>query len=122
MRIKEERERLGIKQTPFAKRIGISQPALSDLENGISKSSTYLPTIAKELGVSAYWLETGKGPKTPSSNAGWPFSIGHDEYMRIDESARKVFDAQISLLEASIKEAYEQSQMRAKESGNPDAA
>ena len=39
--------------------VGITQSALSQLENGLVTSSSHLPSIAKYLGVDSYWLQTG---------------------------------------------------------------
>ncbi|MFD2013900.1 LexA family protein [Acinetobacter vivianii] len=41
--------------------VGITQSALSQLETGLVSSSSHLPSIAKFLGVDAYWLQTGEG-------------------------------------------------------------
>lgn len=43
----------------------MTQGTLSELETGESKSSTLLPSMAAALGVSALWLETGKGSMFP---------------------------------------------------------
>ncbi|PRC92642.1 helix-turn-helix domain-containing protein [Solimicrobium silvestre] len=60
-RIKELRTLKKISQAALGKRVGISAPAISDLESGKSVSSTKLPMIASVLGVNALWLETGRG-------------------------------------------------------------
>lgn len=53
------------KTKDFAKKVGIAQSTLSELELGDSASSTHLPAIANAAEVSAYWLQTGKGEKYP---------------------------------------------------------
>lgn len=62
-RIRAEREAQDISRSELAKCAGIAPTTLSNLELGLSKSSTALHKIARRLGVQADWLETGKGPK-----------------------------------------------------------
>lgn len=50
-------------QKALADKIGIRQPSLSELENGESQGSVYLPQIASVLGVNPLWLATGKGTR-----------------------------------------------------------
>lgn len=66
-RVRIARKEKQLTQGQLAAKVGIRQPTLSDLENGESTSTTYLATIAAALGVSALWLETGKGPKVPEA-------------------------------------------------------
>lgn len=65
-RIRAERERQEISREDLAKAAGISRTTLSDLELGYSKSTTALHKIAARLGVSASWLEQGRGRKEAS--------------------------------------------------------
>jgi phage repressor protein C with HTH and peptisase S24 domain len=62
-RIRDERERYNISRVKLAKAAGIAVSTLSDLELGLSKSTTKLHHIAASLGVRPEWLETGRGPK-----------------------------------------------------------
>lgn len=62
-RVKEARELRKLSQTALAKKIGIKQPTLSQLESGDSTRTSFLPQIAAECRVNALWLETGKGPR-----------------------------------------------------------
>lgn len=59
-RLKEARKKAGRSQKDVVEAVGITQSALSQLENGIVTSSSHLPSIARFLNVSAYWLQTGK--------------------------------------------------------------
>ena len=59
-RLKESRERRGLKQREVAEAVGITQPSYSDLESGKAAKSGYLTQIAICLGVSPEWLITGK--------------------------------------------------------------
>lgn len=60
-RVKRARKHAGLNQRDLAKAIGITQPSLSELERGESRSSAYLIQIASVCGVDASWLATGKG-------------------------------------------------------------
>lgn len=62
-RLKEERESKSLTQKALAKKSGCSQTTIADIERGRNDASAKLPTIASVLGLNAYWLETGKGPK-----------------------------------------------------------
>ncbi|MBR7679994.1 helix-turn-helix domain-containing protein [Acinetobacter nosocomialis] len=65
-RLKEARKKAGKSQKDVVAAVGITQSALSQLETGLVNSSSHLPSIAKFLGVDAYWLQTGEGK--PSLN------------------------------------------------------
>ena len=64
-RIKEVREHLGLSQTEFGKRLGISRDAVSNLEyNRLKKPEQKEPIIkliCREFGVNETWLRTGEG-------------------------------------------------------------
>lgn len=62
-RLKEARNATGMSQAQLAKKIGISQATIGDIERGRNQGSTYLLDIAKALSVNPTWLETGKGRK-----------------------------------------------------------
>lgn len=62
-RVREARKDAGLTQQQLAAKVGIKQSTLSELENGDSAGTGYVATMASALGVSALWLETGKGPK-----------------------------------------------------------
>ena len=60
--IKKLREHLGLTQTKFAERIGITQSTIAMVETGKSKISRQaLLAISREFGVRLKWLETGEG-------------------------------------------------------------
>lgn len=67
-RIKECRKEAKLTQKQLAEKIGIRQSTLSELENGESAGTTLTATFAKELRVSALWLETGRGEKRSEQN------------------------------------------------------
>lgn len=64
-RIRTERLRRGWAQEELARKAGISRSTVADLEGGHSRATARLLNIAKALGVTPQWLETGKGPREP---------------------------------------------------------
>lgn len=61
-RIKELRKKLGLNQTEFGKRIGLSQNSISYMEKTPGDSSEQtIKMICHEFGVSEQWLRTGEG-------------------------------------------------------------
>lgn len=63
-RIKESRERKTLSQSELARRLGVSQPTVSDWENGKTEPSVdNLRTLAVELDVWFEWIVTGRGPR-----------------------------------------------------------
>jgi phage repressor protein C with HTH and peptisase S24 domain len=81
-RVKQARKALGLTQTELAKRSSLKQSSISDLEVGKSQGTTYLASLAATLGVSALWLETGKG-----SMAG---EMSSDDVLAMVPGARRV--------------------------------
>lgn len=69
-RIKEARRAVKLTQKELAKKVGMAQASLSELETGESQSTTMIASFAAVLGVSALWLETGKGPMVEGVDAG----------------------------------------------------
>lgn len=63
-RVKACREEAGLSQRAVAAKIGITQGALSQLENDRYPSTSYVAQLAKLFGVSPLWLATGQGRKT----------------------------------------------------------
>ena len=57
-------------QQELCTKVGMRQSTLSELERGDSASTTLIASFAHALGVTALWLETGKGPKYPTLPAG----------------------------------------------------
>ena len=64
-RLKQVRKELGLTQIELAARVGLKQSTLSDLELGKSAGTTNLAVVANAIGVSALWLETGRGERAP---------------------------------------------------------
>jgi transcriptional regulator with XRE-family HTH domain len=51
VRVRHYRERLGLSQDELAIRVGAAQQTIQSLESGKIRKSTFLPLIAKELGI-----------------------------------------------------------------------
>ncbi len=64
-RVKYFRERLGLSQDELAVRVGAAQQTIQSLESGKIRKSTFLPHIAKELGVDSDTLIFGNEQFTP---------------------------------------------------------
>jgi transcriptional regulator with XRE-family HTH domain len=60
-RIRAARKNAKLTQAELAAKVGMKQGSLSELETGESTGTTLVASIAAALGVSALWLETGKG-------------------------------------------------------------
>jgi transcriptional regulator with XRE-family HTH domain len=62
-RVRALRKSRGLTQVVLAKRVGVSQPAISDIERGDTTAmlGPTLSELAKALGTNADWLLTGKG-------------------------------------------------------------
>ena len=60
-RLLQARSASGMTQGELAEAVGITQPSYSALERDISKSTSKIGSLARLLGVDAYWLETGEG-------------------------------------------------------------
>jgi len=58
-RVRHYRERLGLSQDELAVRVGAAQQTIQSLESGRIRKSTFLPQIAKELGVDFDVLQFG---------------------------------------------------------------
>lgn len=68
-RIREARRAAKLTQKELAQKVGMAQASLSELETGESQRTTLTATFAAALGVSALWLETGKGAMAADSQA-----------------------------------------------------
>jgi transcriptional regulator with XRE-family HTH domain len=94
-RIKEVRERLNISQPELSRKSGISQQALSNLEQRDSKTSEWAPHIADALGVSLRWLLTGSG--RPEDMDRWPFGrVDRARWDRASDEDRSYVQAMVN--------------------------
>jgi transcriptional regulator with XRE-family HTH domain len=61
-RIKTLRKKIKLTQSEFAKKIGVTESAICNYENGKRAiSEQTLRSISREFNVNIVWLETGKG-------------------------------------------------------------
>jgi len=65
-RVKMRRMELGLSQEKLGQRAGLTQPTISALEKNRAHTSGSLASIAAALGVSALWLESGRGEMVPA--------------------------------------------------------
>lgn len=66
-RLKAARKERKLTQTRLAEIAGLSQTTISDIERGRNTSSKELPMLAAALGVSSFWLATGRGARADSA-------------------------------------------------------
>lgn len=65
-RIKSLRKQLGLNQSEFAARIGVSQTAVAAWEAGTrNPMDAIIQSICREFGVSERWLRSGEGEMFP---------------------------------------------------------
>lgn len=62
-RLKEARHAANLSQEALARRAGVTQGLIGQIENGRNKGSKHAAALARALNVSADWLESGTGPK-----------------------------------------------------------
>lgn len=63
-RVRAARKDAKLSQEALARQVGVSQGLIGQIESGKNQGSKHIATIARSLGVSADWLETGKGPRS----------------------------------------------------------
>ncbi|MFC4275543.1 helix-turn-helix domain-containing protein [Achromobacter aloeverae] len=68
-RLKKIRLEKGLSQEALARKVGCHQTLIGQMEKDKNEGSRYLVKIANVLGVSAEWLESGRGEMM----AEWPF-------------------------------------------------
>nr|WP_288668267.1 helix-turn-helix transcriptional regulator [uncultured Haemophilus sp.]DAK32617.1 MAG TPA: Repressor protein CI [Caudoviricetes sp.] len=60
-RLKQLLDDRNLSMNAFAKQLGVSQPSISDIVNGRTRSPKNILEIATALGVNPHWLKTGEG-------------------------------------------------------------
>lgn len=117
-RVRKVRKELGLTLEKFGKRLGVSNPAISKIENGQNNvSEQMIKSICREFNVNETWLRTGEGEMFVDMDT-------EDELMRwagevlsgSDTSFQKRFvkmlmglnPAQWKVLEEKILELYEE--------------
>ncbi len=71
-RVRERREELGMSQEGLGKAAGISQSTIAQIERGRNQGTKHILALARALGLTPEWLETGKGTKHISTRTGVP--------------------------------------------------
>lgn len=106
-RLKQSREALGLSQAELAKKAGVSQSTIGNLESGTRKSPKYVLTIATALGVDPMWLQYGSGVQKPlvamepprpygRTAYDWPFlSVSQEEWESLPNDVKALIDAQV---------------------------
>lgn len=60
-RLKKARKYSGLSQTELAERAGITQASVSEIERGLTRTSSHLIRLAQICGVDPIWLSDGSG-------------------------------------------------------------
>ena len=82
-RLKTLLEEKGLSMNAFSKMVGVSQPAISDIVSGKTRSPKNIVEIATALGVDVNWLKTGEGePIAQGSLTSSLVSTDSDEHHR----------------------------------------
>lgn len=68
-RLKSAREAAGLRQDELAKKAGVTQGTIANIEGGIRKNPRELLAIARAAGVNAEWLKSGKGSRLADTEA-----------------------------------------------------
>lgn len=96
-RIKDLRLNLNMNQSEFAKRIGVTQPSLSDIENGKTQniSNRSIKLICSEFNVNEEWLRHGTGEMFKQEDD--LLGILGDEIDSLDELDKKIITEYLKL-------------------------
>ena len=115
-RTKIARERIGLKQDELAKKAGVSQGTIANIEGGFRKRPREIVSIAKALGVDPLWLESGSVERIyapPNEAKGlmaneeqhaydWPFkTVTMPQWESIPKHKRDVIEEQVRGMVAS---------------------
>lgn len=68
-RVRQARKEAGFTQKQLAKKVGISQSSISELEGGDTSETPAIVKIAVACKVSPYWLDAGGGPMRRMTDA-----------------------------------------------------
>jgi transcriptional regulator with XRE-family HTH domain len=112
-RLKQSREALGLSQAELARKAGMTQGSIGNLETGTRKSAKNILVIAQALGVDAMWLQYGaaqyKPPQAEEKPVSympglhpWPFAGVHEsEWARLSRHQKSQVEAFIRGMLAS---------------------
>lgn len=107
-RLKQARAAAGLSQMELAKKAGISQATIGNLEAGIRGATVHLVEIALVLGVAPNWLKTGNLAQSSEQSA-WPFeSLSARRWSTLTERQRGRIEgaalAELRRIEAESKQ------------------
>lgn len=93
-RLSEARKDKGLSQAELAKKAGVKQGTIGNIEAGLRKQPRELLAISKALDVRPEWLLTGKGPKRPDPGGLLPLRGNEPEllafFRQLDEPWQSV--------------------------------
>ena len=72
----------------------MSQQSYSDLETGKSKRTVRIGSLARTLGVDAYWLETGEGEMRPTRVGESPLAYMPADMRKLVEALERLTEKQ----------------------------
>lgn len=92
-RIKEVREKSGLTQEEFGRRIGSARNTIANYERGNRKpSNTVINSICREFGINKDWLLSGEGEQTVNRTKSQEIGDFASSVMHLpDESFKKRF-------------------------------
>ncbi len=104
-RIKKVRKDNGLNQLEFGKRIGLSESAICNYENGRREASEQsIKSICREFNINYEWLKNEEGPEKPDEELDVLIETFRRTY-NLNETDIKIIKAYI-LLSESEKEAF----------------
>lgn len=97
-RIQQIRKSLGLNQSDFGSRIGLSRDSIANIEGGrIEIKDVVIKLICKEFNINEEWLRTGNGePYIPQTQNQEIMAFANDVMSEETESFRKRFVTAIS--------------------------
>lgn len=104
-RLRKARKAEKLTQVQLARKAGVGQSTISELENGENDGSAHLVAIARALRRRPQWLENGTPPEFEGGDT-WPFTVSADAYHRLSAEARRKIDEYI-IDQARIEGVYE---------------
>jgi transcriptional regulator with XRE-family HTH domain len=109
-RVKARRKELGLKQVDVARLVGITQPSLSLIESGDTKSlrGMTLVGLARALRTSTRWVMTGKGPHELAPQLSEQEETLLNTFLSLTDANRQALLAAAKALEQSQPEPSEE--------------
>ena len=105
IRLKEERERLGLSQPLFAQAAGAAKRTLADWEKGASSPTAVQLSALAKIGVDMLYVLTGQRsqPVSEGANLSPRQRALLDNYEHADESGKKIIEGTASFAAQSDK-------------------